>query len=457
MNKSLLFALIALQTANAQSLTLPYAGSQANTSYPLFSITNTTASGLSTATAIQATSDHTTGRAIYASSQQGVGMEARSESGSAIFASCGAAATPSNTCVGAYVQTGGNVPNATALYAASGAGKAGRFVSLSGTGVTTEVTSGTAAWVRAGSGTALDVRSESGPAAKVFGSSTLYPSLRVESPTGTGIDVQSSSTFGPAVYVQASGNQNALVGVSIASNGADGVTGQSNNRNGVLGRSYSLGASGVYGENVSTGGLGGGGYGVAARASGGGIAIYGQILNVTSGWAAYFQGPVHVAGSLTSSNGKQFLIDHPLDPARKFLAHAAVESSELKNIYDGTVVLGTDGRARIPVPDWFEALNRDFRYQLTPIGSPASLFIEQELARGSFVIAGGQAGLKVSWQVTGNRQDAAAMAQPLVVERAKRPSEVGRYLRPELIGPNALPLVAAPSPLPAISAPLRAE
>ncbi len=43
----------------------------------------------------------------------------------------------------------------------------------------------------------------------------------------------------------------------------------------------------------------------------------------------------------------------------------------MMNIYNGTVTLDGQGRAAVALPDWFEALNRDYRYQLTPIGGPA--------------------------------------------------------------------------------------
>jgi len=36
----------------------------------------------------------------------------------------------------------------------------------------------------------------------------------------------------------------------------------------------------------------------------------------------------------------------------------------MKNIYDGTVTLDEKGEAVVPMPDYFSALNQDFRYQL---------------------------------------------------------------------------------------------
>jgi hypothetical protein len=42
--------------------------------------------------------------------------------------------------------------------------------------------------------------------------------------------------------------------------------------------------------------------------------------------------------------------------------------------------------------------------------------------------------MKVSWQVTGVRQDPLAQARPLQVEREKSAEERGYYLNPELYG-----------------------
>ena len=107
----------------------------------------------------------------------------------------------------------------------------------------------------------------------------------------------------------------------------------------------------------------------------------------------------------------------------------------MKNIYDGIVRLDASGEAVVELPEWFEALNADFRYQLTAIGAPApGLYIAEEIADHHFKIAGGPPGTKVSWQVTGVRQDAYAKAHPLQVEVDKPDSERGYYIHPELYG-----------------------
>ena len=58
----------------------------------------------------------------------------------------------------------------------------------------------------------------------------------------------------------------------------------------------------------------------------------------SSGYAGYFNGKVNVTGTLTKAGGS-FIIDHPLDPANKYLSHSFVESPDMKNIYDGIAVL----------------------------------------------------------------------------------------------------------------------
>src|SRR5262249_37858545 len=100
-------------------------------------------------------------------------------------------------------------------------------------------------------------------------------------------------------------------------------------------------------------------------------------------------------------------------------------------IYNGNAVLDYKGEAVIVLPEWFEALNEDFRYQLTTIGGFAPVYIEEEISGNSFKIAGGRRGLKVSWQVTGIRKDPYAELHRTPVEEIKPESERGTYLYPD--------------------------
>jgi hypothetical protein len=141
-------------------------------------------------------------------------------------------------------------------------------------------------------------------------------------------------------------------------------------------------------------------------------------------------GNLHVDGTLSKSAGS-FKIDHPLDPANKTLSHSFVESPDMMNVYNGNVTLNRRGEAVVALPAYFEALNRDFRYQLTAVGRPApSLYIAKEIENNRFKIAGGKPGMKVSWQVTGIRQDAYANAHRIQVEEAKAHQERGSFLTP---------------------------
>jgi hypothetical protein len=71
----------------------------------------------------------------------------------------------------------------------------------------------------------------------------------------------------------------------------------------------------------------------------------------------------------------------------KVLRHSFVESPDMKNVYDGIVNLNENGEAVVKLPDYFETLNINFRYQLTPVGGYAPLFIKEEIKNNQFVIA----------------------------------------------------------------------
>jgi hypothetical protein len=157
-------------------------------------------------------------------------------------------------------------------------------------------------------------------------------------------------------------------------------------------------------------------------------------------------GTLDVTMALTKPAGT-FKIDHPLDPANKYLYHSFVESPDMKNIYDGVAVLEANGEAVVTLPDWFQALNRDFRYQLTTIGGFAPVYIAEEVQNNQFKIAGGKAGIKVSWQVTGIRQDAFANAHRIQVEVDKAPGDRGHYLHPELFGAPATTRIGYEPPM----------
>jgi hypothetical protein len=187
------------------------------------------------------------------------------------------------------------------------------------------------------------------------------------------------------------------------------------------------GSLGVHGEALAVSGNGVEGF------ANNGTNAWGVLGFSTSGQAGHFTGRVLVTGTLTKGSGS-FKIDHPLDPANKYLYHSFVESPDMMNVYNGNILLDANGEAWVELPEWFEALNRDFRYQLTSIGGFAPLYIAEKVQNNRFKIAGGQPGLEVSWQVTGIRQDAWANANRIPVEEDKPESERGFYLHPKLFG-----------------------
>jgi hypothetical protein len=218
---------------------------------------------------------------------------------------------------------------------------------------------------------------------------------------------------------------------------------------GAAGSARGLDSHGVWGAADHVGVLGVGSSELVSRKVKGlteplGIGVWAQgnrlgLLAIADGpeaGAGGFMGDVDVTGDLSVSGTKLFRIDHPLDPEAKYLLHACVESAERLNVYSGTVRLDGEGQASVELPDWFTALNGDVRYQLTPIGAPApSLHVSEEIDdSGRFGIAGGPPRTKVSWQVSGVRQDAHARANPFEVEVAKPEAVSGKLVHPSAHG-----------------------
>jgi hypothetical protein len=216
-----------------------------------------------------------------------------------------------------------------------------------------------------------------------------------------------------------SGDNHGVKGEASGSGRNYGVKGEAV---GFPGTSYGVHGSGrnygVYGE---------------ATSSSTNYGVYGISNTSTNNYAGYFSGNVHVTGIL-SKGGGSFLIDHPLDPENKSLYHSFVESPDMMNIYNGMVILDDDGAAWVELPDWFEALNMDFRYQLTCIGGYAPVYIAEEISTNKFKIAGGKPGLKISWQVTGIRHDPFAEKYRIPVEEDKKLDKIGRYHHPDVYG-----------------------
>ena len=206
---------------------------------------------------------------------------------------------------------------------------------------------------------------------------------------------------------------------------------------------------GIWGEALSSGfdsfgviGKGTGGssdnIGVFGEGSGNTGAFKVGILGQASGdggqnFGGYFYGNVQITGTLTKGGGA-FKIDHPLDPENKYLSHSFVESPDMMNIYNGNVTTDANGDATIKLPDWFEALNKDFRYQLTVIGVFAQAIVADELKENQFKIKTDKPAVKVSWQVTGIRHDKFADDNRIKVEEQKNGADRGKCLYSAICG-----------------------
>jgi hypothetical protein len=266
----------------------------------------------------------------------------------------------------------------------------------------------------------------------VFGLATASTGLTY------GVNGQSRSSSGIGVYGLATQSTGTTYGGLFHSISPEG--------RGV--RGYCSAATGftyaVFGESHSTDGRGV--YGFADGAGAGNYGVYGRSVNGVS---------VYANGSSVTTGSKSFRIDHPDDPANKYLMHYSMESPEVLNVYSGKVKLSSTGQAVVELPHYFARINRDPRYALTAIGAAmpnlhvATEIDEGELLAGaraepgeaatlcSFRIAGGAPGAKVSWEVKAVRDDRWLQQHGAPVESQKQGVEKGTYQHPELYGQPA--------------------
>lgn len=232
-----------------------------------------------------------------------------------------------------------------------------------------------------------------------------------------------------------------------------GVIGASYNgaAEGVVGLGFSADGSGVFGQaangtfqyglwGVATTGIGGTGnnsiavVGNNTTAGTNAIGVFGQELAAPNGATRY---AVFANGDMAASGTKPFVIDHPTDPANKFLKHFAMESPEVLNMYRGNVILDQNGEGVVQLPSYFASVNNNnFSYHLTPIGAFANVYIKEEVTNNQFIIAGGTSGMKVSWMLMTERNDPYLQQYPenKLVEVPKTGNAVGKYLQPALFG-----------------------
>jgi len=235
-----------------------------------------------------------------------------------------------------------------------------------------------------------------------------------------------------------------VYGYTEYGSGVQGETEDSDNY-GLVGRNYATigtgdgiailgdGITGVWGQTSDGTGYGVFGYNDGAMGNGIGVAGYGfngvvgETYDLVNGWGLFATGDIGATGT------KFFVIDHPTDPENKMLRHFCIESNEVLNMYRGVAAFDSNGEAVITLPDYFESININYSYQLTPIGDYANLYIKQKIEDGQFIIAGGHQGMEVSWTVYAERNDALYQQYP-----EKRQVEVEKdhpgYLNPELYG-----------------------
>jgi hypothetical protein len=360
----------------------------------------------------------------------------------------------STTGVGVFGTSGAVSQNAANIPILNNAGVVGHSIEdtggVPGAGVWGESIQGDGVVGRSQSGNGvLGITFGQPPNAGVFGSSTAGGN-GVVGFVGDAAGVVGNSIRGPGVQ-GISGTGNAVVGQSFGEDGkapGAGVLGTSENvgvwgtssagiavradcvnGDGVLG--YSVNGFGVYGASTSNSGVVGHTDGTSAAG------IFGESSG--SAFAGFFNGVVGINGNLAIAgsifkSGGGFMIDHPLDPANKYLRHSFVESPDMLNVHNGNVTTDANGEAAVELPSYFDVINQDFRYQLTVIGQFAQAIVAQEIRNNQFTIKTDHPGVKVSWQVTGIRQDPWAVANRIAVEEEKTIADKGRYLHPELWG-----------------------
>jgi hypothetical protein len=326
----------------------------------------------------------------------------------------------------------------TASTSSAISGIAGAGTGISGTSSTGTGVSGTSTSTYGVSGTGgyTGVRGTGGSYGAIFSATSSGSVGMYASGGGYGL-YASGSTYGS----YGSGSTYGVYGAGstgvYGSGSTTGVAGTTSNVNGAA-VSGTGGQYGVQGANGRTAGVRGDSGYVGVWGQGTTYALYGLATDTgtnqtygvfgqasnSASFGLWSQGNAHVAGTLSKTAGS-FKIDHPLDPEQRWLSHSFVESPDMMNVYNGNVVLDGDGKATVELPEYFGALNRDFRYQLTTIGAHAPVYVASTVKNNRFQIAGGTSGLEVSWQVTGIRQDAYAKEHPIVVDTPKSTAERG--------------------------------
>jgi hypothetical protein len=313
---------------------------------------------------------------------------------------------------------------------ATGTATGGYFYSGSGYGLLAASTSSDAT-----STTGVGVYGVAHSPSGISGAALLKTGVWGDSDIGNGVVGTTASGSGGSGVL---GILNTFTGASLLTNpgvrgdssdghGVAGITASTSaNVAGVLGYTGSSAAIGVWGDNTGT--------------TGDSLGVVG-ITHSSTGYAGYFQGRMAATGT------KSFRIDHPLDPANKYLIHYCTEGPVPQNVYNGVVTTDASGEAVVTLPAYFQEINSDFRYTLTVIDADdfALVRVSREIAGNTFAIKSSRGNVKVSWEVKAARSDRFVKAYGAPVEQDKPASAKGTYLQPELYGePESQGLFARP-------------
>ncbi len=470
------------------NFTLPFTGGAAVQNGATFAIANPATTGQ--AIAISGASASTSGTGILgeatATTGEAYGVIGRSasQSGRGVFGEATATTGEAYGVIGRSAsQSGRGVFGEATASSGNTYGMYGRASSSSGIGVFGEATA------TSGSTRGVVGRSSSTSGVGVLGEATAT------SGSVYGVQGRASSTSGVGVFGEATATSGSVYGVQGRSSSTSGVgvfgeaTATSGDTRGILGRSSSTSGVGVFGEatattgntygglfqNPSSSGIGVYGYaqattgtnfgvvgrsespsgrgvvGVAEASTGTNYGVLGRTNSSANGWGVY------AGGRLGASGTKSFQIDHPLRPETHFLNHFCIEAPEPYNLYRGTVTLDAQGEAWVQLPDYFEAINRDASYHLTPIGAAMpNLHVAVEIQGNRFKIAGGAPFKKVSWEVKAVRNDPWVQQYGYQTEQEKPKEYQGLYLHPELYGqPKERGIFYTPTQEPAYQLPAK--
>lgn len=328
----------------------------------------------------------------------------------------GLAASASATVYGVYGIVDNNINNSV--------GVAGEATGLGGTNY----------------GVVGQTLSETNTSAGVFGNANS-PTGRTAGVRGTSVSNAINARGVEGVNTATSGKTQGVFGRVFSNTaGASGVLGttEAGETYGVMGHTSSNTSfsAGVYGVSDGQGLVGGGTYigvyGACYKNTGTRYGVYSWVPDESNAFSFYGHGDMQVEGNFSASGLKQFKIDHPLDPANKYLKHICPESNEALNFYSGNITTNGNGEATVILPDYFEAINKDFRYNLTCVGTFANAIVAQKISNNRFIIKTDKPNVEVSWMVTGVRNDKYVQANPPVIEEEKAPEHRGKYLIPQL-------------------------